>query len=688
MSGPDVDADAGAGGGAKGGVRGATKPKLPPPPPYTAPEWVKKVPGLYASQWKTTGKLADAAAAKAPAVLGSAAGRFGMRALPVVGSIAAAGAAIRDFERGNVVGGALNLVGTIPGPIGWVGGLAGVAWDATHGGGGSSCGEWDPPDGERTHMLPAAVAEQGKIADADKGLTELQRKIFGFTDGPQGTVWGQQPPQALRLDTAQVKTATDQWLRGVADVFAQIDRQLQSSGEPYMLKARSQLAPHFAAMAKLPTQTDAIMAQLAAASDAAEHGYTAVTQTNGNIRRQLASGSVTDTAPAHAMDTAMKQLVTQSKTANEKLAQLFAHSPVAPLAPGGAALVGSRKPAAPAPKPAMPAVPAGPAPTPPAAKTPEKSDIDKLLGQLGKQQMAMPQMPHMGGGSPMGGGTPMGHGGGSPLGGGGGTPLGQQGKRLADDADRGRKLVDGDEKKAKLSGGDPVQQKAAVVPGAAAATGPAAGLGKTGAKPAVAELKTPTEVDVKGHKTTFPDAKTAKLAQLLAGGDANHPISLADAAAQAGLVPPTPGQDPGQQVAPSDAKPGDVLVAGDKRFLMLGDGQFYSIDDYKVVGASELPKDMGSRAGYFHLLDPAQGGAATGPVSGQAPANVAYPVPGGTASTGVPADASPAGVNSSGTPGVPAQGGAGPASAAATDTGLRETVPSAAPQNLDPKAVK
>nr|WP_046284162.1 hypothetical protein [Mycobacterium sp. UM_NZ2] len=205
----------------------------------------------------------------------------------------------------------------------------------------------------------------------------------------------------------------------------------------------------------------------------------------------------------------------------------------------------------------------------------------------------------------------------------------------------------------------------------------------------MAEPKTPTEVDVKGHKVSFPDAKTAKLAQLLAGADANHPLPLSDAAAQAGLVPPVPGQDPGQQVAPSDSRPGDILVAGDKRFMLMGDGQFYDLDQYKVVGASDLPKDMGSRAGYFHLLDPATGGAAgAGPVSGQAPATVSYPVPGGTAETGVPADASPSGVTSTGTPGVPAQGGAGPANVAATDTGLRESVPSAAPSAMDPGAVK
>ncbi|MGC7255684.1 hypothetical protein RBA19_21380, partial [Mycobacteroides abscessus subsp. massiliense] len=68
-----------------------------------------------------------------------------------------------------------------------------------------------------------------------------------------------------------------------------------------------------------------------------------------------------------------------------------------------------------------------------------------------------------------------------------------------------------------------------------------------------------TTVDVKGKKIKFPDAKTAKLAKLLAAADPNHPISLADAAAQSGLTPPVPGQDPGKQIPPADAKPGDFL---------------------------------------------------------------------------------------------------------------------------------
>ena len=102
----------------------------------------------------------------------------------------------------------------------------------------------------------------------------------------------------------------------------------------------------------------------------------------------------------------------------------------------------------------------------------------------------------------------------------------------------------------------------------------------------------------------FPDAKTAKLAELLAASDRTHPVSLSDAAAKAGLVPPVPGQDPGQQIPPVDARPGDVLVAGDQRFLLLNEGRFLDFANGRLIDADMLPKDLGDRAGYFRLHDP------------------------------------------------------------------------------------
>lgn len=212
------------------------------------------------------------------------------------------------------------------------------------------------------------------------------------------------------------------------------------------------------------------------------------------------------------------------------------------------------------------------------------------------------------------------------------------------------------------------------------------------------------EVDVKGTRVEFPDAKTAKMAQLLANADPAHPLSLAEAAKMAGLTPPVPGQDPGSQVAPAQAKPGDLLVAGDKSYLLLGDGRFYDLSEYKVVTSDQLPQDMGSRGGYFHLNDPSPAGApGTQPVSGQTPNAVDQVVPGGTPTPAAPADASspkadpapgapaPAtgAVPSTGTPGAPKPAGqAGPSSAESTQTGTGQTSPSPSTSALDPSAVR
>lgn len=409
------------------------------------------------------------------------------------------------------------------------------------------------------------------------------------------------------------------------------------------------------------------------------------------MRMQLAQeGRLSDQGPAAALQNALQTAQSQIAGANDKLGKIAGDAlPVlAPLARGGADR--GAVPAGPAPTPLRPSAPLAPAPSAP-AKDASTDDIAKLLSGLANRS------PALGGGSPLGGG-------GSPMG--GGTPLG--GQQLAKPSGEPSKLEEPkaekkSDPKRDLAASKP-DNKAAAVPAPApvapvpAAVGgpvekPAATVpGKPGAKPTAPD----TKVDVKGEKVTFPDAKTAKLAQLLAAADPTHPISLADAAAQAGLTPPVPGQDPGHQVAPSDAKPGDVLVAGDKKLLVLGDGKFLDFAAGKLIGADALPQDLGDKAGYFHLNDPAAGGGTgTGSVSGQTPGAVPFSVPGGgeggpqaPVDAGAPAPVAPASVPSVGTPGVPKQGDAAVANAAATDTGLRESVPSSGVQKLDPAAVR
>jgi hypothetical protein len=181
------------------------------------------------------------------------------------------------------------------------------------------------------------------------------------------------------------------------------------------------------------------------------------------------------------------------------------------------------------------------------------------------------------------------------------------------------------------------------------------------------------------------------------------PASLADAATKAGLVPPVPGQDPGQQVASADAKPGHLLVAGDKSYMLLGDGNFLDYSNGKVIDADQMPKDLGPKGGYFELQD-AAAGAQPGPVSGQTPDTTTFtvadtpkvPVDAGAAAAPAPAGPVPAGgsttpgVASTGSPGVPNQGapGSGPANAAATDTGRGVGTLASGSKPLDPTAIK
>jgi hypothetical protein len=343
-------------------------------------------------------------------------------------------------------------------------------------------------------------------------------------------------------------------------------------------------------------------------------------------------------------------------------------------------------------------------------KEKEKDDLAKLLSQIGATR---PPLGTPMGGNPLGGlGNPLG---GSPLGGAplggtpmGGTPLGQSPKgtplaetrKLADEKPRQELAAE----RPKLSA--PAENKTVDGPTAAPAVAPVADKpapaqpAGPAAKPAASKPADPNTVEVKGSKVDFPNAKAAKLSQELAAGGPNNPVSLADAATKAGLIAPVPGQDPGQQVAPADAKPGDLLRAGDKDYLVLDKGKFLDFAGGKVVDASQLPKDLGPNGGYFHLRD-AAGGDPSGPVSGPAPATTQFtvdqapkvPVEASAAPAavqGIPAGTPPASTTSAGSPGVPDKGGPGngPANAASTDTGRGTGGLSTSAKPLDPSAIK
>jgi hypothetical protein len=664
---------------------------------------VKGVDGLrkaYKNEWDRGKRWGDKGA-ESLAHLAPGFAKGGLKTIgrlaPGIGTAMAAAMMARDLEDGKYMLAAFDVVGLIPGPIGWAGIATSFIYDNLfhHG---ASYGMWDAPDGTETHMLPGTASGVGHLKEVDAALTDVQRGVFSFQDGPEGTVWNSSPPAPLRLDTPDVQAAVATWLGGIAELFHRVDQILQSSDEPYMAQYRAKLAPHLTAMAKLPSRARAITDQLATASDAAGHSYEAVLNANRAARNQLAgNGSLTDQGPATTLKTKLAQGESAIGAAAQKLTNLFADGPPAVLTSSAGTLTQrrfdpGRNTSVDRPVPTL----AAPAATPLASNNGAaklNDDLNKMLSGLGRNS-GMP------GGMPLGGGPyGAGLGGGTPPGGsqsakpaGGGHPLGEDLDRKKLDA----KAAD----KPKLGASRPDNKSVQThAPAAAAGAAPVIAKPAAAGKPGLKALED-TEVNVKGNKTKFPDAKTAKMAQILASADPNHPVSLADAAAQAGLTAPVPGQDPGQQIAPADAKPGDVLVAGDKRYLMLGDGQFYDLNEYKVVSADQLPKDLGNRAGYFRLGDPTAG-QSVGAVSGQTPDAVMFDVPGGRTTPTTPVDTSaaipagptapargPVSVSSAGTPGVPRQVAGGPANAAATDTGIGETVPSASTPSLDPGAVK
>ncbi|WP_078321709.1 hypothetical protein [Mycobacteroides chelonae] len=707
----------------------------------TAP--VKGVAGLAKGQWNAgqhyAGKLGDKLGKLVPTAGGKGLLKGAMKFVPGLGAAVAGYAAIKAFQRGDYVGAALNAVAMIPGPVGWIAAGASVAWELT--GWGDRYGEWAPPDGVNTFMLQGEAKDVAYVKEIDGKLRTAQNSVFAYQEGPTGTVWDSAPPPPVELATADVVAEATAWLTGISDHFAAIDKAMTDSGEQYFSEQRQALAPHFSAMAKLKGEVKALTDQLAAMDKGAKSAYDAVTGANRSARGQLASsGSLTDAGPATTAETKVQQGLSAVKAAESKIEKLWSETPpavvlVRDLTANGAKPAPQKvepvKPVTATPAAVTPSVQTPAAQTPAKTETPSKNndDLSKLLSQLGNKTQTPTSGSPLGTGSGLGGGSPLGTGTGQSTG--GGTPLATSKPDTSEKKDEGKKLVDDkktDDKKAEprkladeksLSGAKPEQAKAAVPAGEQKPVAPAAAVTVPGAAAptpaqqnaeAAAKAAEPSkEVDVKGQKTTFPDAKTAKLAELLSKADPTHPMSLADAAAQAGLTPPVPGQDPGTQVNPAQAKPGDIMVAADKSYMLLGDGKFYDLQDYKVIGSSELPQNMGDRAGYFHLVDPNPGQAApAAPTGDQAPAGAPAPaqpqgpvsgqtggvqnaVPGATGAPQGPQPGAPAGtggVPSVGAPGVPKPGGSGPANAASTSTGTGQGGPSTGGQSLDPGAVR
>ena len=90
-----------------------------------------------ASATKATAQAASSAspAVKAGAAVADdtakAAAKTGGRFVPGVGSVISGAAALYDFSKGDILGGALNTIGMVPGPVGWVGTLGRLGLEGT-----------------------------------------------------------------------------------------------------------------------------------------------------------------------------------------------------------------------------------------------------------------------------------------------------------------------------------------------------------------------------------------------------------------------------------------------------------------------------------------------------------------------------------------------------------------------------
>jgi hypothetical protein len=74
---------------------------------------------------------AASSADDASKVAAKAAAKTGGRFVPGVGSVISGAAALYDFSKGDILGGALNTIGIIPGPVGWVGTLGRLGLEGT-----------------------------------------------------------------------------------------------------------------------------------------------------------------------------------------------------------------------------------------------------------------------------------------------------------------------------------------------------------------------------------------------------------------------------------------------------------------------------------------------------------------------------------------------------------------------------
>jgi hypothetical protein len=505
-------------------------------------------------------------------------------------------------------------------------------------GGGSAAPALDAaPSPPRTNFLP--LTHDGNrdpsIERMDQGMTKTNEAAFGYSPGD---VWPPSNPSITTTpDFGGVIQKANKTISGTVAWADNLQTSMKglNGQSPVIDAALEKTAPQVNAMGELgesvlPKAGNA----LGESANGANDFYQRFREINAQNRQEInnsTSGLIPFTRN-HVNETKMNDSVAAAKEAlnkmtatSQKIAQAAdGWSIPAPTGPAKATDTGYTRPDAPStPVENLPGtVPAAP---PSAPSTPGITPDDLKNALSGAKQPEMPSMPQMPGGMPQ-----MPTGGGMP-GGGSGMPTAtpepaavptDPNQQLKDLLDKKAKEDKGDEPGTELGDEENPEKKDDGVAHAVGATTPGGQPGEGGNpddKPPVTEGVSPQDntAEIGGKTRTFDSPKAAQMAHLLSMPGEGGGKTLEQAASEAGYQVPTPDQDIGEQVDPSQVKPGDVIKSQPDSGMYIGDDEVIT-ESGEVKPLSDVMAGMdGAHQGIFRLADdgaPAmQAGADTGP---------------------------------------------------------------------------
>jgi hypothetical protein len=223
---------------AKAGAALIAGPTVKAPPATAAAGAADDVARAAAPAARAGASVADDAA-KATA---KTAGRF----VPGLGAVISGGAALYDFSRGDPLGGALNTIGMIPGPVGWVGTLGRLGLEGTRIAGKIDNKSQTSPatSPEPTKSTPAAKAQSPVIPPSAKTApTPVPAATTAASDKPFEQQMSDLKTQADSIDFTQ----TPQY--GEVNLIQEDNSQVSSQSTQVNIRP-------------LPAQTNGVPAQV------------------------------------------------------------------------------------------------------------------------------------------------------------------------------------------------------------------------------------------------------------------------------------------------------------------------------------------------------------------------------------------------------------------------------------------